>query len=994
MTKRTDQEKAIQYTFKCPTPAPLPPPSATASKILVVRSLVKRKVFALTAIFFLFLCIVLSAQAQVSFTTSYFYPGSGTLFAGDFNGDGKVDLLTSDGTMNLGNGDGSFTSGPKAPVPTVPAGYYVMAVADFSGDGKPDLLEEDLDTNSLLSYLGNGDATFLTTPISTSIGVGLTLVSAADLNADGRADVVGISNGTLFAYLSTANGFVPSVSYNIGDSYALLSLEDFNGDHKTDIVISATGQEISLLGNGDGTFQSAMISAGASSTSDAAAGDFNGDGKLDLALDGVVLLGNGDGTFQAPISSGASGVAGDINGDGKLDLVGGTHIYLGNGDGTFSDSGHAYLTASHSNSVIAEFNGDDKLDIAMGDTVLLGNGDGTFKGSLLVGPLGGNEEWDVVAGDFNNNGSSDIAVASVNLVPIWMNNGIGQLSLTNTYTLQAGYDDTIVTGDFNGDGNLDLIMASDQINGSDFYVLRYSVLLGNGDGTFQPVTYPMGYATTPASPSVVVGDFNNDGKLDFAAGLADSLFLGNGDGTFAAPMQIGAEPIVSADFNGDGKVDIATYCAGPTNSGTALLFGDGDGTFQPPICPTSLQTISPQFTGDLNHDGKPDLISNLSDGSFQVALGKGDGTFTLLPSSPHYVVAIADLNGDGIPDVLYQDMGSNLTQTGVLLGIGDGTFGAATDIFAAGGRILVADMNADGRLDLVLIEQNWGGSGVLFNTTQSGFELTATVPSPAIIAAGKSADSTVNVISNFGFNKTVTLSCAGSLAGAACAFNPPSVANSSGSSALTITTSSSTAAGTYPIQVQGTAGSVVNSAVVSLVVQASPDFSFGPATGTDTSQTLTAGQTATFALALQPSASFTGAVNLTCSITPNVSAAPTCSLPPSVQITGSGSQSVSVTVETTARLQTSASAYIPPGSYRYVCALVLFGVAFLISLSRQRMWALARASALITVVLLAACGGNSGSHNSGGTPAGTYTTTITATSGNLRHSATLTLVVK
>jgi hypothetical protein len=188
------------------------------------------------------------------------------------------------------------------------------------------------------------------------------------------------------------------------------------------------------------------------------------------------------------------------------------------------------------------------------------------------------------------------------------------------------------------------------------------VLLGNGDGTFQPpVFYPQSVQTNALGYSVVVGDFNNDGKLDIATTLYANgpfgnqtlaLSLGNGDGTFAAPSYVadaGASSLVSADFNHDGKLDIAGVAPNPSTKvlSTEILFGNGDGTFQNAVFPANLSNFAVQFTADLNDDGKPDLIS-----SSQVALGNGDGTFTVLPSALSQVSAIADFNGDGKPDLL------------------------------------------------------------------------------------------------------------------------------------------------------------------------------------------------------------------------------------------------------------------------------------------------------------------------------------------------------
>jgi hypothetical protein len=156
--------------------------------------------------------------------------------------------------------------------------------------------------------------------------------------------------------------------------------------------------------------------------------------------------------------------------------------------------------------------------------------------------------------------------------------------------------------------------------------------------------------------------------------------------------------------------------------------------------------------------------------------------------------------------------------------------------------------------------------GVLLNTTAPNFAIFASTISPATVAAGSSAASTVTVRPTFGFNGVVALSCSGLPSGASCRFNPSSIANSSGISSLTIATSSSTSAGTYSVRVKGTSGSVVNSATVSLVIRGPADFALGPTSGESTSQTITGGQSAEFDLMVTPSGGWTGTVNLSCSI--------------------------------------------------------------------------------------------------------------------------------
>ena len=325
-----------------------------------------------------------------------------------------------------------------------------------------------------------------------------------------------------------------------------------------------------------------------------AVGDFNGDGKLDLAVvnAGVgVLLGNGDGTFLPAVQYTAgtqplSIAAGDFNGDGRLDLAisdaasGAISILLGVGDGTFQTASQFPTTpgAQSASIVVSDFNGDGKLDVAVADLsgcggtcstveVLLGNGDGTLQAARTF--IVGASPTALAVGDFNRDGMQDLAVT-------W------------------------------GSGNL-------------------SILLGNGDGTLQaPVTLALG--STAAATGIAVGDFNGDGYQDLAVagGAANSIsvLLGNGNGTFSAPATIADSLsqvpawVAVADFNGDGKTDLVvalSKCCGNSGEGAfGVMLGDGAGNFQ-----SMVRYLVPGFTvansanflavADFNGDGKPDL---------------------------------------------------------------------------------------------------------------------------------------------------------------------------------------------------------------------------------------------------------------------------------------------------------------------------------------------------------------------------------------------------
>jgi VCBS repeat protein len=330
-------------------------------------------------------------------------------------------------------------------------------------------------------------------------------------------------------------------------------------------------------------------------------------------------------------------------------------------------------------------------------------------GTLTVGKFPAR----VATADFNHDGKIDIAAANEGdgTVSILLGNGDGTFQPAQTFAADAG-SEGIGVGDLNHDGNLDLIVANPyNASGGDV-----SVLLGNGDGTFQaPVNYLAG-----VSPDFVsVGDFNEDGKLDFEvvnsdyAGGSISVFLGNGDGSFQAPAtyDVGRSPTESAtaDLNGDGSLDLVV--ANYIGHSVSILFGNGDGTFQPQVTINILGASSIQI-GDVNHDRKPDIVvgdfdpNHYHSGRIWVLLGNGDGSFQTAKLFPTGTltksVILADFNRDGNLDVA-SSSGNRLS---VLLGNGDGTFGGKMMWFAGKDPLGLAagDFHGTGSLDVVLAD--------------------------------------------------------------------------------------------------------------------------------------------------------------------------------------------------------------------------------------------------------------------------------------------------
>jgi len=304
-------------------------------------------------------------------------------------------------------------------------------------------------------------------------------------------------------------------------------------------------------------------------------GDFNGDGKSDLAVANVCAQSGGENFCNG-------GVPGSVS------------ILLGNGDGTFQPQA-SYQTGEYSTYVaVGDFNGDANQDLAVANGqdgtvgILLGNGDGTFQPQVIYHA----SMWvtAIAVGDLNGDGKLDLAVANFNegTIGIFLGNGDGIFQ--NQLEIPIADRTTgIVVGDFNRDGKLDIAVGSTLVDGTGGTI---SVVLGNGDGTFQsPIEYPV----QDEPESIIAADFNRDGNLDLAitntCGLGGflcqlpgsvSVLLGNGDGTYQAQQvyETEFEPLglAAADFNGDGKLDLAA--ADFSTSTVSLFLGKGDGTFR------------------------------------------------------------------------------------------------------------------------------------------------------------------------------------------------------------------------------------------------------------------------------------------------------------------------------------------------------------------------------------------------------------------------------
>ncbi len=594
-------------------------------------------------------------------------PPGQDVVAADFNDDGHLDLavadpLTDTVSVLLGNGDGTFQPPVSYDVGSSPS---AVVAGEFTDSGHIDLAVANEYTETVSVLLGNGDGTFQPA-MNYALSIAPMALAAADFTGDGKLDLVvagssedyNPTGGYVEILMGNGDGtFQPPVEYAAGDAPVALVADQFSGNGKLDLAVVDEGDEqiggadpggVSILmSNGNGTFQPATEYAAGTSPGAIVAGDFTGDGILDLAVadeGGLVnfsdstsspgsvsvLLGNGDGSFRssATYSVGVypdAIVPGDFTGDGHLDLAIANNgsstvsILLGNGDGTFQVSAIDEVALNPSSIAAGDFNGDGNLDLAVASqvedsvTLLLGRGDGTFLPLIPAGNPAGPSPYALVAGDFTGNGRTDLVARDTGqTTATLLGNGDGTFQSPLLSTVGEGPNtnldgESIAQGDFNGDGNLDVAVANQGSN-------TISILLGDGDGTFQPaVTYEVGEEPS----AIVAGDFTGNGILDLAvANWQDdtiSVLLGNGDGSFQPQVTypVGSTPdaIFAGDFSGNGIDDLAVVNLNPNGSGgsVSILMGNGDGTFQPQVTYPVGSEPDAIVAGDFSGNGHLDL---------------------------------------------------------------------------------------------------------------------------------------------------------------------------------------------------------------------------------------------------------------------------------------------------------------------------------------------------------------------------------------------------
>jgi len=590
-------------------------------------------------------------------------------------------------------------------------------------------------------------------------GNGPTSAATGDFDEDNNRDVV-VANylEASFSILSgNGDGTFAQALIVAANTPTEVEVADLDGDGHDDLVWSniSTSPVMFRAGNGDGTFGD-VITSYITGFDDSfrqhfTLADVTGDGDLDAIVNEFdqdklhILEGNGDGTFTlaqtlTTLDQPLDVEFGDFNNDGDVDVICGYNynldnvsLFMNNGSGTLM-SGTAITagTAFYFYLEVADFDNDNNDDIAVtGLTnmhILTGNGNGTFDPAINLSMQ--SYGADVVANDFDDDGNMDLAWADEGggNIGVLMSNGNATFDPTN-FNSSHGQPRDLVEDDFDEDGVLDII-------GINYLNDNVSFLKGNDDGTFgSGMLDSNGFVN-----SLGAGDVNDDGNLDIAVannGGGISLLIGNGDGTFDDTQnfitQYGFEDVALADVNGDNNDDIIAL-QGSTY--VAILISNGNGTFDPEVnyeAGTNAGGDRQLEVADLNGDGYPDIAASyIQEDYFSVLMNNGNGTFaaqvTYTTGDYPYDIHATDYDGDGDKDIFVAAYNDN--QLNFFRNNGNGTFTpiASFDVGTTPVSITSGDWNNDGDTDLACVNSNSMDITILIQPDGIGFPIISTIP--------------------------------------------------------------------------------------------------------------------------------------------------------------------------------------------------------------------------------------------------------------------------
>jgi hypothetical protein len=657
-----------------------------------------------------------------------------SVVVGDINKDGNLDFIATNGdvstaSVRLGDGAGGFGTAPEVAVGQHPVQGQLQ---DVNKDGNLDLITVSDGTNAISLRFGDGTGKFIlpTLPFKAEIATGVTPIGLVvrDINRDGSADLLTVGQGTGRATATSSTclgdgrgGFLPAVTTDLKVYVNGLALQDVNADGNPDLLLTSPtsayhgrGTVNIRLGDGKGAFLGTGAVRVNKDPTRVITGDFNRDGKVDLATIGrnyvtsystiSIRLGDGTGAFSGytdyPFGSitatnipTALVAAADVDGDSNADLV-----YISNTYVNYATSTTTVMSAGSK----------------------LGNGQGSFAGAseLVSGNTADVDMTRVAVADLNNDGSLDLLCehTASNGVGVKLNDGRGNFTTGPTVTLPTGTSPySIATGDLNGDGNVDFVTANYGLTsgvGGPAGGQSVSVRLGVGNGTFSGAT-ELALPTFPYQ--VLLSDVNNDGKLDMLVTTYSNynfvyVKLGDGNGGFtdATPITDGVGTgmnLVAVDINNDGLIDLVSADRDNYNQRMHSYLGDGRGGFKSKAFISTYGTPVGVAAGDVNGDGFLDFVVPTTYPALSTYLGDGKGGLTrgsnlVLSSSSVSAIALADMNGDGFLDAI---VGGLTSGTRVFSGDGKGSF-AYTASVSTGNYVLdvvPCDINRDGSLDLL-----------------------------------------------------------------------------------------------------------------------------------------------------------------------------------------------------------------------------------------------------------------------------------------------------